>query len=111
MSAKKSSLFDSLILGSSSGKGRRTTVVHCSRSTYDVLIDRTTKWGNPYLIGQDGTREEVIEKYHQWIVTQTTLMDSLHELKGKRLGCWCHPKPCHGWVLVDLIRDRFGMDS
>jgi len=32
-------------------------------------------------------------------------MASLHELKGKRLGCFCKPKLCHGDVLVELIND------
>lgn len=30
-------------------------------------------------------------------------MNSLHELNGKVLGCWCAPGPCHGDVLVELF--------
>lgn len=78
-------------------------IVHCHKEKYDVLIDRTTKWGNPFIIGKDGTREEVIEKYRKWIMTQPHLLSSLHELKGKVLGCWCHPKSCHGEVLIELV--------
>lgn len=77
-------------------------VVHCKKQSYDILIDRRTKWGNPFIIGKDGDRAEVIEKYRQWVVTQSHLMNSLPELKGKILGCWCSPKPCHGDVLVEL---------
>ncbi len=39
------------------------TVVHCKRKTYDVYIGRPGKWGNPFEIGKDGNRAEVIEKY------------------------------------------------
>ena len=40
-----------------------TRVVHCKRARYDVYIGRPSKWGNPYVIGPDGTREQVIAKY------------------------------------------------
>lgn len=83
-----------------------TRVVNLKEESYDVRIDRLTKWGNPYIIGKDGTREEVIEKYRNWIVKQPDLMNSIDELKGKRLGCWCHPNPCHGDVLIDLINNK-----
>lgn len=55
-----------------------------------VRIDRRTKWGNPFIIGIHGTREEVIEQHRLWV------MAALDELKGKDLGCWCHPLTCHG---------------
>ena len=77
-------------------------VVHCKHEPYDVLIDRRTKWGNPFRIGPDGTREDVIEKYRQWLPMQPHLMAALHELKGKVLGCWCDPFPCHGDVLAEF---------
>jgi len=77
-------------------------VVHCKRDKFDVYIGRGSKWGNPYSIGVDGTREEVIEMYRQYIVTQSHLMESLHELKGKTLGCFCYPRACHGDVLIEL---------
>lgn len=79
-----------------------TTVVNLKEDHYDVRIDRKTKWGNPFVVGKDGTREEVIRQYADWVVEQKHLMDALHELKGKRLGCWCHPAPCHGQVLARL---------
>lgn len=80
-----------------------TCVVHCQKSEYDVLIARPSKWGNPFVIGKDGTRQEVIEKYRKWILSNKELLNNLHELKGKRLGCWCYPEPCHGDVLVELV--------
>jgi hypothetical protein len=77
-------------------------VVHCRVMPYDVYIGRPSKWGNPFVIGRDGTRDEVIAKYRAWVVTQPDLMASLGELKGKTLGCWCGPAACHGDVLVEL---------
>ena len=82
-----------------------TKVVHCKHSIYDIYIGRPSVWGNPFEIGQDGTREEVIEKYRQWLLTQPNLMLNLHLLKGKRLGCWCKPKACHGDVLKELCEN------
>lgn len=77
-------------------------VVHCKRKSYDVYIGRPSKWGNPFEIGKDGTREEVIAKYRAWIVQQPHLIAALPELRGKTLGCWCAPKACHGDVLAAL---------
>lgn len=83
-------------------------VVHCKKSHFDIYIGRAargfaaSKWGNPFVIGKDGTRDEVIAKYRAWIVTQPHLMAALPELRGKVLGCWCAPLACHGNVLIEL---------
>lgn len=77
-------------------------VVHCKKDAYHVYIGRPSKWGNPFVVGKDGTREEVVEKYREWILKQPELLNSLNELKGKVLGCWCAPRACHGDVLVEL---------
>jgi hypothetical protein len=79
-----------------------TTVVNLKEDHYDVRIDRKTKWGNPFVVGRDGTREECIQQFSEWVATQSHLLEALHELKGKRLGCWCHPSACHGDVLAKL---------
>lgn len=65
-----------------------------------VYVGRPTKWGNPFVIGKDGSREVVIAKYATYIVGRYT--HKLHELRGKDLVCWCHPLPCHADVLLDL---------
>ena len=79
-----------------------TNVVHCKRASYDVYIGRPSKWGNPFSIGTDGTREEVIEKYIDWLMDQSELLEFIGELKGKTLGCWCSPNACHGDILAEL---------
>lgn len=58
---------------------------------FDVYIGRGSKWGNPFIIGRDGTREEVIEKYRSYILSNPVLMASLPELDGKILACYCVP--------------------
>ncbi len=79
-----------------------TRVVHCKRHAYDVYIGRPGTWGNPFRIGRDGGRDEVIARYEAWLGHQPTLLARLGELRGKRLGCWCAPRPCHGDVLARL---------
>ena len=81
---------------------RTTRVVHCKRSAYDVFIGRPSIWGNPFVVGVDGSRSEVIGKYREWIRMQPRLLSRLPELKGKTLGCWCAPQMCHGDVLAEL---------
>lgn len=69
---------------------------------YDVDVSRAGKWGNPFVIGAHGSRATVIAKYRAWLLQQPQLLASLHELRGKVLGCYCAPLPCHGDVLVEL---------
>jgi len=83
-----------------------TRVVHCKREPYDVYIGRPSKWGNPFKSGRDGTLEEVLEKYEQYIMNRPDLLAALHELKGRTLGCWCKPKPCHGDILARLAEEE-----
>ena len=79
-----------------------TTVVHCKRSAYDVYIGRPSQWGNPFVIGHDGNRQEVIAKYRAWVLRQPHLLAQLPTLRGKRLACWCKPAACHGDILAEL---------
>jgi hypothetical protein len=84
---------------------RKTTVVHM-REDYDVYIGRPSKWGNPYSIGRHGTRDDVIRLYRIWLRTQPCLLKRIpKELKGKRLGCYCHPQSCHGDVLAKIANE------
>jgi hypothetical protein len=88
-----------------------TTVVNIRKRKgfgpeYDILIGRPSKWGNPYVVGRHGSRSVVIAKYAAWVVQQSGLMAALPELKGKRLGCWCAPLPCHGDLLAALADEE-----
>ena len=67
-----------------------------------VYIDRRSKWGNPFLIGPDGSRMDVVRKHREWLHQQPTLLAALPELRGRTLACWCSPALCHGNTLLDL---------
>ncbi len=82
----------------------KTSVVNCRTHNYDVFIGRPSLWGCPFKIGLHGEREEVIEKYRQYLLDHPYLLEEARkQLKGKVLGCYCKPLPCHGDVLAELI--------
>lgn len=91
--------------------GRMTTVVNIKTGAeYDVYIGRAVPrkrlkasiWANPFVIGRDGAREEVIDQYVNYLFHQPDLLARLPELAGKRLGCRCAPERCHGHILAGL---------
>lgn len=88
-----------------------TKVVNKRKERYDVYIGRPSKWGNPFVVGIDGTREQVVAKYRDWIQTQPHLLEALPELKGKVLGCYCSPQACHGDVLKELAEQYGTVDQ
>lgn len=68
-----------------------------------VYIGRPSKWGNPFAIGKDGTREEVVEKYRTYLSSRPDLVaQARKELGGKNLVCFCAPKLCHGNILIEI---------
>lgn len=71
-----------------------------------VYIGRPSKWGNPFVIGIDGNREEVIEKYEKYLKSKRNLIELIkRELKGKDLVCYCAPQSCHGDILLKIAND------
>ena len=73
----------------------------------DVEITRGTDWGNPFVIGEDGDRETVIEKYSKYLEMKDGLIHRLKsgELSGKLLVCWCCPDGCHGDILMKKTKE------
>ncbi|MHC4867811.1 MAG: DUF4326 domain-containing protein [Planctomycetota bacterium] len=59
-----------------------TTVVNVRRDECDVYIGRGSIWGNPYRIGRDGGRADVIAKYARYIVKRRDLVERLEELRN-----------------------------
>ena len=86
-----------------------TTVVNLHHEPYDVLIARPSKWGNPFAITDKCPRELALAKYEVHVRRRPDLIAALPELAGKRLGCHCRPLPCHGDVLVRLLREFFSL--
>lgn len=77
-------------------------VVNINSSSFDIYIGRGTIWGNPYRIGIDGNRGEVLKKYRRYILNNPNLLNQLNTLDNSKLGCHCKPKNCHGDILVSL---------
>lgn len=102
----KTGLSKSQVLSSNLSIPVMTKVVNLRKEEYDSYIGRGSKWGNPFRIGKDGTRNEVIKKYREYLLSRQDLLDSLDELKDKKLGCYCKPLACHGDVLVELINEQ-----
>lgn len=76
-------------------------------STNYHYIGRGSYWGNPHSMHEEGeSREEVIRKFkYDFDYDKFINIDpsKVHELAGKRLGCFCKPAPCHGDVLADFL--------
>lgn len=100
-----------------SGKGPQTRVTHIREAPYDVYIGRKNGglpdsfWRNPWVIGQDGTREEVVARYARYVQASPEMMAKVAGLRGRTLGCWCKTKAaphtlCHGDVLAALAEGR-----
>ena len=70
-----------------------------------VYVGRPSKWGNPFIVGRDGNREQVVEKFRQHFIDLFWREQIQEELKGKDLVCWCAPKPCHADVLLKIAND------
>lgn len=62
-----------------------------------VYIGRGSPWGNPYVIGKHGTREQVIELYRVNVLPKL----GVSQLRGKHLVCFCKPLACHGDLLLE----------
>jgi hypothetical protein len=80
----------------------RSVAVNLKKEGYDVYIGRPSKWGNPFVLRDEQHREALIGHYKKWLLNQPQLLADLRELKGKRLGCYCAPKLCHGNILAEM---------
>lgn len=87
-----------------------------------VNVARPSKFGNPFTkkdaqdAGFVGSNRMLVAAYLDWIGggenywygaasdrTRSGVLDSMHELRGMNLACWCRPgEPCHADVLLEL---------
>lgn len=82
-----------------------------------VYVGRGSRWGNPFVVGKDGTVQECISKYaanllpythkppnnglDKFYISDANLKDLEFELRGKNLACWCAlEQPCHADLLL-----------
>ena len=96
---------------------KKDTTLPVSPAEY---IGRPSPLGNPFRIGEDGTRDEVIEKYDYWLCNHmlfhTPQYNELHRLANiyrkknfLTLVCWCAPEACHGDIIRKRILDILGL--
>ena len=89
-----------------------TTVVNIRFSEHDVYIGRAGHgqdgyWGNPFSGARDGGRERAVALYREYFLKRLRVDPEFarrtEALRGKRLGCFCKPKACHGDVIVEYL--------
>lgn len=72
-----------------------------------VRVDRGTRYGNPFLLDDDGSREVVCESYAKaYLPLKPSITNRLSELRGKILVCHCYPLRCHADTLAELADDQ-----
>jgi hypothetical protein len=69
-------------------------------------IDRYSEFGNPFWLGTDGNRDEVCDGYIEYYKHKRSLHSKIIDLKGKVLGCHCHPLRCHGDYLKKIVDEN-----
>ena len=73
-----------------------------------IFIGRPSTLGNPYIIGKDGDRETIVNKYTNYLVrnildNDIKIVDALRGLKDTDdLVCFCKPEACHGDVIINV---------
>lgn len=103
-SSEEKALFDRLDAGEIvvvSMRGQHNNLIAwATEADLYVRIDRRTEWGNPFELPGDGDRATVIGNYDaHYLPYKPSLLAKLDTLRGKVLGCWCAPEPCHGDIL------------
>ena len=88
---------------------KKTTLINIHHGKRPhVYIGRGSAFGNPYVIGKDGSRAEVIEKYKKWFykrIKNQRFLKQVLALKGETLGCYCFPAPCHGDIIIEFLNN------
>ncbi len=76
-----------------------------------VYIGRGSPYGNPFRRGEDGTRQQVIQKYIDYVESEPEIKQKIiQDLKGKNLLCFCKPAACHGDYLIRICNDIEGVE-
>lgn len=71
-----------------------------------VYVGRPSKWGNPFSFDALG-RERIVALFEEWVRKDPEFMAQIKkELRGKNLGCWCMPYPCHASVLLKIANEE-----
>jgi len=72
-----------------------------------IYVGRPGTFGNPFQIGRDGGREEVVRLYRKWfakkVAEDARFRGAVEALRGKDLSCWCAPARCHAEVILEYL--------
>lgn len=72
-----------------------------------VRIDRSSKYGNPFVLGSDGDRDAVCDKFEKhYLPHKPSILNDASKLAGKVLVCHCYPERCHGDCLCNLANGQ-----
>lgn len=91
---------------------KKTQVVNIRNGQYDVYIGRAGQgqdgyFGNPFRLGMNEKRGATLEKYREYfynrIRSDPEFKEKIESLKGKTLGCFCKPNPCHGDIIKEYL--------
>lgn len=78
-------------------------------------IGRPSLLGNPFVVGDDGDRDECVDKYAEWIKKEihrkgnrvypaiVNIVEALTVQCYVELECFCAPKRCHGEVIREIV--------
>jgi ParB-like chromosome segregation protein Spo0J len=79
----------------------KNLILWAERNGKAVRIDRSSKYGNPFILNQDGDRDEVCDAFEKhYLPHKPSIKQDYAKLKGKVLICHCHPLRCHGDCLA-----------
>jgi hypothetical protein len=72
--------------------------------THAVSVTRPGRWGNPFRIGRDGDRAQVLQRFEAYAGDRLAHDPGwLAPLRGKDLACWCPEGiACHADILLRL---------
>jgi hypothetical protein len=92
-----------------------TKVVNIKNERYDVYIGRAGRgqdgyFGNPFRLSPNEPGGSTLERYRQYFYnrmdTDPEFREKIHALKGRTLGCFCKPGPCHGDIIAGYLNSK-----
>jgi hypothetical protein len=87
----------------------QTVVVNINTEQFDIYIGRAGRgeggYYNPF--HETGSAEDAVQRFQRYFIDRiekdSEFKRRILALKGKRLGCFCKPKACHGDVIADWL--------
>ena len=96
-------------------------VVNLRKEKYTIYIGRGSKFGNPFVIGKDGDRQDVIRKYEKYLINNKRVLNAIYNLpKEAILGCFCVEIPinfirknkrCHGEIILEQYNNHWNIKN